>query len=457
MVPVTVEGSPSNSGTEEQIVVNAMRTEYSERLSILDLLDPDFDLQSMEDDGAGSAHHETDFEKCTRVHDPEAHVLAETTGCLLVSESIVKGMAEGITTALSPKSPAELVLNVLKYANNDLDYKKKGWWDEPVSPPSWMSTEEDISFRFALLFPTTEEELSKTHAILHNTINKDRQDATITIITISPDQHRVKSRCGFIEFMKECRCLRGNSIFLNFLLSPITEINIVSANFSLVHQGRDSELLVTQVPFKKIVDIKSPWLPVLKHSREKSSYDYYGPLFYLTKQLTEAQGRAVSMDLIMPNIWNLDTDYLKYCGEVRGDREEDGTDQDICNITWKVWQDGRQKRGFFCIDRQSGEDQTVLFVAFDSVDYRPTQWGPHPRMLYDPSLRGFPSSRIAARDTGIIIEDYSVHRRFPMLEHRFRRPGWPARGVLEGETDSPVYDLVDDSVDGFPDDYAMIA
>jgi predicted protein tyrosine phosphatase len=203
----------------------------------------------------GYSRHEIDFERGIRLHDPDALVLAETTGCSLVAESITESIAESITAALSLKLPAELVLDVLAYCSNEVDCKKKGSVERASE-----STVVDVwrrrrSFRFVLLFPTTEDELSKIHALLHNAINKHRREAMTTVITVRQDQHRVKSRRDLIEFMKEYRCLKadrpGDSTYLNLLLSAIIDTNIGSAKCSLVHQGRDGELLVTKFRLRR--------------------------------------------------------------------------------------------------------------------------------------------------------------------------------------------------------------
>lgn len=102
-------------------------------------------------------------------------------------------------------------------------------------------------------------------------------------------------------------------------------------------------------------------------------------VFYLTKHLTDSEDLALRKEIhqvdgqdrygIDPDAaMNYDTEQRKDVCFVPWEHDEDGTLDDIWYIVLKIYKHegfGRRFQRFFCLDRQSVEDQTLIIVEPD--------------------------------------------------------------------------------------------
>ncbi|KAJ5176149.1 uncharacterized protein N7482_002026 [Penicillium canariense] len=474
VVLMSVQGSPNDAHTNHQVMVKARRTSKNDQgVNILDVLSADIDLPTETGVGGDECPTKEYFETGKMLYDPDTRLFTATAASSLG--------AERITAALSATHlPTELVHAVLSYVN--ADNSKTGIRNgERAKPPLWTSIQDDAHILIFLLFPTTAEELRNAQVTIQNAAKRylpqAKNKVPKKIVELIPqDRHHIASRHDLVQFMKEYERPmadgRSNRAPLNFLLNPITGADVASAEFGTAHRAYDSRVVVTQVPLKNILDNRwfskwqrdwwrtasvrfpteaiyppnepfypnpVPWRPVgTKEGTDESEEVEYLAVFYITNKLTEEQDEAVRARLATKNDIDQQFGYIKKCCYVPWEGEEDGTDEDIWSIVWQVWEDGGDQV-FFCIDQLSGEDQSVLCVECDRFSYRQLpENAKHLTGVCDPNLRGFRCTRVPAEDAQIDkvnldIANMGMEDFGPV--HKFRRPGWPARGIIPDETD----------------------
>jgi hypothetical protein len=407
------------------------------------------------------------------LHDPDRSVFTIDTGACLGWEKYTNAVTAALTT--SPHSlPTELVTDIIAFNDNDSLRN--------IKMPLWERRQDRKHLIIFLFFSTTTEEINQTQARIQDAVQKqlqqndsDTEEMSVELIPL--ERHHVSSSRRELMMLwwqyRLCNMEEGvRSPTLNFLLQPLQDLD--SAQFGTVHcEGKMPPFAVpttlnrivretrgfegyyvdklahlasekTEImydPDEPFLFDSLPWVPAGGDDLESCGV----PVFYLTSNLTDKQDQAVRTELKRKD--RVDFDGIKECYYVpwkRGDKgQADGTTEDIWEILWKVYvRPDRECDSFVCIDRQSGIDKTVIIVDPDWYFYDEETVIPGPlEHMPAPRIRGFKYTRIAAREAHIMkigldvantdVEDIAGDEG----ANRFRRPGWPARGILPDESE----------------------
>lgn len=368
--------------------------------------------------------------------------------------------------------PLELAFHIISLADCTLPYKNAAleYHQSPQYTPIF------------LLFPTTEKELMDTSIIIQDSLLDCTHEEVKPIKLIPMTCHGILSRRDLLSFWKDHLHHDPNSATtwtpLKFLLSPIEDIN--SAQFGAVCGCCLSPAIIRRATFHSIMKFKfsdldwydsvnlsdvwkkqgieavesmyhpdqpfypnpPKWLSVCQWD---DSYKAI-PVFYLTNQLKSDEDNIIRAELVAKDGADNEFEWRKEACYVPWRGDHDATLEDIWDIFWKFW--GHEARNvicpcFFCIDRQSAMDQTVLLICpdwylyeTDGAESRATELLAN---IPGSGMRGFRYTRVHGRNAHInkinidsyclSIEDTGGH----FGVKRFRRPDFPALGILPGD------------------------
>ncbi|CAL5865955.1 uncharacterized protein PFLUO_LOCUS162 [Penicillium psychrofluorescens] len=184
------------------------------------------------------------------------------------------------------------------------------------------------------------------------------------------------------------------------------------------------------------------WLPTCQWDESYKAI----PVFYLTNQLKSAEDHIIKAELVAKDGANHEFEWRKEVCYVPWRGDHDATLEDIWSIFWKFWDHEALNvicPCFFCIDRQSAVDQTVLLICPDWYLYETDEAESRAMELLanivGSRMRGFRYTRVRGRDAHVDkmnldsyhldIEDAGGH----FGVKRFRRPDFPAPGILPGD------------------------
>ncbi|KAJ5662784.1 hypothetical protein N7462_011710 [Penicillium macrosclerotiorum] len=425
------------------------------------------------------------------LHDPDHQILTPDTA----NSWGRKEYTDSVLTALSAKLlPAELIMDIFSRVEHHKDaVPEMPIWQRPQSLQHihiflfFHATPEEIERTHAIIQNAvtkrfkipSKDTILKCDAPICNCphLNEEWQerpkDTTVELIPL--DRHQIKSRRHIVNFFRQYHLRhlddskRTRSMPIYFLLSPLREgDDIDSGEFGYCRSNEP--LFTARMTFNKMIDF-NPWktptiayylargispdireIEFLHHPDMPFYHDpppgrLVNPMetnmtFYLTKHLTTQEDEAIQMELRTDDFGQFNEDF-EIC-RIPWESEEDGTLDDIWNILWTIYRhDGAPPVCFFCIDREAAVDLDVLLVKPDFY------WGDrqdgqeHPSLLVDlecPRLRGFWYCRIS----GNLCHQAKIQLDTDNLDitelggydlRKYRRPGWPARGILPLDDD----------------------
>lgn len=419
----------SEAVTQDAIDVLAERTDFGEmedRDSTQSLETLDHTRQKPKPLEGGEFETWIDASGGLRLHDPDRGCLTADTATSLTQVQYL----EGLVPALRSKNlPTELVMKVISFADSALPCQMK--LREYQHGPRCL--------QLFLFFPTSSAELHNTKSIIEHALHRDSQGHVDSVELIPVDRHGISSRREFMTFLREYSRTHPDEgkdfISLIFLLAPIQE-DISLAQFGFCFGHRDRPTVITRATYKDIIRrvltnhdthiLLSHWMRSLQASECLIHPDrplYADPplwlpvdfcldrpcevlsAFYLTRHLTGEQDQAIRTELMSEREADQRVGLRKEACYVPWKREDDGTLSDIWNILWKCFDyEGLQRfcPSFVCIDRQSGIDQTVLFVAPDWEFYETRAAEENAKELLKGflgwRLQGFGYTRLSGRE-----------------------------------------------------------
>ncbi|KAJ5226051.1 hypothetical protein N7468_007276 [Penicillium chermesinum] len=324
---------------------------------------------------------------------------------------------------LSQRLPAELVAEILK------DVDKRPNRNFPRGIPVWLNRQTDKHTHILVMFEANDDEIRCIKDVLHHAICEFSETPGHTFELITWDQHRIRSRRDLFAFWEEyTHCdpdWRLGKPTLNLLLNSPKENDL--------HALQRYGVYGAEISYNP----DQPFWHVLPPA-EPDGIDYLACEGY------QLRGELCDKISVYYVFRPTDSEYFEAPTEFKGlacyapwRKERDGTLEDIWEIVLRIYM--REDMGFhcsrfFCLDRQSLVDNTLLLVEPDfylggkaekasSFD----EAGP-PKACYllisHGDLAGLGQSTIAA-DCGISSRDLDFEQIRQKYVNRFQqRSGW---------------------------------
>lgn len=388
-------------------------------------------------------------------------------------------------SALSSRLPPELSTEIISRADLVPFFRA----------PLWRRRQSQGHLHIFVMFPTKEDELREAHLIIHDALqkrSKEQKEVLKTTELIPLHRHGMRSRRDVVAFWNEYRTQepdeRWNDPLLNLMLKPIQNKAVDLSQFAIVSSGGARPVFVLRTTLDTLC-IVSTFGSLVHIARDYGGYNadlveatynpdqpyYYNPpiweavgnlftdkylvvynwisVFYLTKHLTDSEDLVLRKEVhkvdgqdrydIDPDASvNYDTEQRKDVCFVPWEHDEDGTLDDIWSIVLEIYKHegfGRRFARFFCLDRQSVEDQTLIIVEpdFFLAGRKVQDEGDLLQGMVAPTLAGFRCNRVPcedAHDSKMELDlCYRTIEEIGGLDNEgqhFVRPGWPGPGVL---------------------------
>ncbi|KAJ6096045.1 hypothetical protein N7486_006791 [Penicillium sp. IBT 16267x] len=441
------------------------------------------------------------------LHDPDQKMFSTENTALSARKQYLKAA----WSAISSRLPPELSTEIIALADRVPSFRA----------PLWRCRQSQEHLHIFIMFPTTEDELCEAHWIIHDALQKrpkEQKGAPKTAELIPLHRHGMRTRRDVVAFWEEYRVHepdeRCNDPLLNLMLNPIQNKNVNLSHFAIVCSGGARPVVALRTTFNTLglvstsglfdlsdrdcekysIDLVEAaynhdqpyyhnppiWEAVGNSSADKYLRDYgWISVFYLTKHLTDSEDLILRKEIHKvdgQDRYDIDPDLaIGYYYEQRKDvcfvpweRDEDGTLDDIWNIVLKIYKHegfGRRFQRFFCLDRQSVEDQTLIIVEpdFFLAGRKVQDEGELLQGMIAPTLAGFRCNRVRceeAHDCKMKLDhcDRTIEEIGGLGNEgqHFIRPGWPGPDVLPptnpwrlnwpepGQLDAiPVWDIFD--------------
>ncbi|KAJ5760620.1 hypothetical protein N7520_007776 [Penicillium odoratum] len=414
------------------------------------------------------------------LHDPDQKMFSTENPASSTRQQYLKTAWSTISSRLPPELSTEII------SLADLT--------PSLRVPLWKHRQSQEHLHIFLMFPTTESELREAHFLVHGAFQqrlKDHEDVPITAELIPLHRHNMRTRRDVVAFLQEYHTHEPDerydeSVSLNLILSPLQDNTLNFPHCAIVFSIPRKPTLMLRTSFNTLGTLPSSELSILSHNACKEyNIDlieathhpdqpfYWNPpiwmpggtsvanecllnnscisVFYLTKHLTASEDRVLRKEIHKvngqdrydldpedsPDEFDLEDEPEKMVCFVPWERDEDGTLDDIWNITLEIYKHegyGRQFTRFFCLDRQSVVDRTLIIVEPDFYlpGRRVQDEGELLQGMKAPMLAGFRYNRVSCEDaheTKIELERCArlieeVGESDDEGQH-FVRPGWP--------------------------------
>lgn len=419
---------------------------------------------------------------CMYFLDPDQEIFATKSP----HPSTRKQYLKAAWSALSFRLPPELSTEIISLADLTPSFRA----------PLWRRRQSQEHLHFFLMFPTTEDELRESHLIIHDALQKrsqEQKEVPKTAELIPLHRHGMRTRRDVVVFWENYRMQEPDERcidpLLNLMLSPIQDKAISLSHFAIVHSGGARPVVALRTTLDTLCCVSTSTLHrLLARDYDKYNIDlveaaynpdqpyYYNPpiweavsnsytdqylldydwipVFYLTKHLTDSEDLVLRKEIykvdgqdrygIGPEAaLDYDTEQRKDVCFVPWEHNEDGTLDDIWNIVLKIYKHegfGRRFQRFFCLDRQSVEDQKLIVVEpdFYLAGRKVQDEGRLLQGMVAPTLAGFRCNRVSCEEAHDVkieldscvrtIED--IHGALSDEGQHFIRPGWPGPEVL---------------------------
>ncbi|KAJ5672113.1 hypothetical protein N7507_001240 [Penicillium longicatenatum] len=415
------------------------------------------------------------------LHDPDREMFSIKSTLMSTRKRYLKAA----WSVLSSRLPPELSTEIISRADLVPSFRAHLW--------KYRQSREHL--HIFLMFPTTEDELREAHLVIHDALQKrsrEEKNAPKTAELIPFHRHGMRTRRDVVAFWKEYQMHepdeRCNDPVLNLMLNPIQKSTANVSHFAIVYSGGARPVIALRTTLSTLGTLSTSDLFDLsardcdEYSIDlvEAAYDpdqphYHNPpvweavgnsltdqylhdygsisVFYLTKHLRDSEDLILRKEIHKvdgEDRYDIDPDDdMDYYWDQRKDVcfvpwecDEDGTLEDIWNLVLKIYKHegfGRRFQRFFCLDRQSVEDQTLIIVEPDFfLSGRKVQdEGELLQGMVAPTLAGFRCNRVLceeAHESKIELDQcIRTIEEIGGLDNEgqhFIRPDWPGPEVL---------------------------